>query len=311
MISLHIVNHKPGINEYLVMTTPLVSIIVPNFNHERYLEQRLQSIFNQSYRNFEVILLDDCSTDNSKTVLEKYGAHPKVSKVLYNQKNSGGPFSQWEKGLHSSDGKYVWIAESDDFAELNFLQRLVHLFETDSSLGLVFCNSYWVDHDGKKGKSLSLYNESFYKNGRDEIKTLLQYNTIQNVSAALIRADLAKEAVKGLARYKSCGDWLFYIRLLQSSNIAYLAEPLNYFRWYHNNTSQTASKAGKWITEGIDIISQVDPRRIHITPGHYRAIIIEWFKKVNRATHLPSVSKLVCYRRLMSILIKGIFKIGI
>ena len=87
---------------------PQVSVIIPNFNHAAYLDQRINSVLNQTYQDFEVILLDDCSTDNSKEVLLKYSDNMKVAHVIFNDKNCGSTFNQWKKGLHLAKGKYIW-----------------------------------------------------------------------------------------------------------------------------------------------------------------------------------------------------------
>ncbi len=70
---------------------PRVSVIVPNYNHGKYLPLRLESIFNQTFQDFEVILLDDCSSDNSREILELYRNHPKVSTIIYNKRIRGSP----------------------------------------------------------------------------------------------------------------------------------------------------------------------------------------------------------------------------
>ena len=62
---------------------PLISVIVPNYNHSKFLIERLDSVFNQTYQNFEVILLDDASTDTSVSILDKYKNHPKIHKLLH------------------------------------------------------------------------------------------------------------------------------------------------------------------------------------------------------------------------------------
>ena len=77
--------------------TPLVSIIVPNYNHARFLTERFESILSQTYHNFELIILDDCSTDNSCEVIERYRENPHVSQIVYNEKNCGNTFEQWMK----------------------------------------------------------------------------------------------------------------------------------------------------------------------------------------------------------------------
>ena len=98
----------------------MVSIIVPNYNHARFLPERLNSIFNQTFQDYEVILLDDASTDNSVEILNRYAANPKVSHFIVNQENSGSPFKQWKRGIDLARGEFVWIAESDDYSNTTF-----------------------------------------------------------------------------------------------------------------------------------------------------------------------------------------------
>ena len=95
---------------------PTVSVIVPNYNHARYLRQRIESVLGQTYQDFEVILLDDCSTDESRSVLGEYAKDPRV-RIEFNEKNSGSTFKQWNKGVRLARGEYIWIAESDDYAD--------------------------------------------------------------------------------------------------------------------------------------------------------------------------------------------------
>ena len=98
---------------------PVVSVIIPNYNYALYLKKRIESILNQTYTDYELILLDDASTDNSVEILEKYKDNPHVSHILVNEKNSGSPFQQWAKGISLARGKWIWIAEADDVAESN------------------------------------------------------------------------------------------------------------------------------------------------------------------------------------------------
>jgi len=94
---------------------PLVTVVVPNYNHAKYLKKRLNSIYKQTYKNIEVILLDDCSTDTSRSILSKYAKkHKNNTKTIFNTKNSGGVFYQWARALESAHGDFIWIAESDD-----------------------------------------------------------------------------------------------------------------------------------------------------------------------------------------------------
>ena len=110
---------------------PLVSVVIPNYCHSKYLEQRIESVINQTYKNIEIIILDDCSPDEgaSKAVIEKYRNKPLISHIVYNEVNSGSTFKQWNKGIVLAKGELVWIAESDDFAKETMLEELVPLFE--------------------------------------------------------------------------------------------------------------------------------------------------------------------------------------
>jgi glycosyltransferase involved in cell wall biosynthesis len=99
-----------------------VTVIIPNYNHAPYLEQRIQSVLDQSYQDFEMILLDDYSTDSSKEIINKYVGNDKIAHVFFNEKNSGSPFGLWKYGIEKASGKYIWIAESDDWAEGNHLE---------------------------------------------------------------------------------------------------------------------------------------------------------------------------------------------
>src|SRR6185312_2167115 len=120
---------------------PIVSVIVPNYNHAKFLDQRIDSIINQTYQQFELIILDDCSTDNSREIIEQYRMHPKVSKIVFNEVNSGSPFEQWEKGIGLATGEYIWIAESDDYADERFIESLMALIKIEPETGLAYCGS--------------------------------------------------------------------------------------------------------------------------------------------------------------------------
>ena len=108
---------------------PLISIIVPCYNHAQYLRQRLDSIYQQTYQNFEVILLDDASTDNSLEILSEYAKkYSMKTRIFTNDINTGSPFPQWKKGFDLAKGELYWIAESDDYCELNFLEEMLKPF---------------------------------------------------------------------------------------------------------------------------------------------------------------------------------------
>lgn len=226
------------------MKNPLVSVVVPNYNYARFLDQRMESILNQTYSNFEVIILDDKSTDNSLEVIEKYRFHPKVSKIIINDLNSGSPFKQWEKGINEAAGEIIWIAESDDFCSPVFLETLVPLYETNEAV-LAFCHSELVDEKGEKireNHQMKRASSDFSMDGKAFIKEYLAYsNEIQNASCAIFSKKAAQEIDKDYMNYKGAGDWLFWIRIVEKGNVCFLNRKNNNYRLHINSTSSLST----------------------------------------------------------------------
>ena len=101
---------------------PAVSVILPNYNHSSFLKKRIDSIINQSFQDFDIIILDDCSTDCSREIIEEYRSNVNITNIVYNEINSGSTFKQWKKGIELAKGKFIWIAESDDYADESFFK---------------------------------------------------------------------------------------------------------------------------------------------------------------------------------------------
>jgi len=227
-----------------------VSVILPNYNHAQYLPKRIESILNQTYQNFELIILDDCSTDNSRELLEVYRNHPKVSNLVFNEKNSGNPFYQWYKGIKLSKGKYIWIAESDDWAEPDFLENLVPVMEQNPSVGLAYSNSIIEINDvvtddfatvKNKRYQTSHWAEPYLISGADEIRQfLLRDCTVNNASAVLMRRELLLDIFPIHELFRFSGDWYCYLRIAAVADVYYTNKSLNHYREHKSNTSKSA-----------------------------------------------------------------------
>jgi len=120
---------------------PTVSVIVPNYNHSRFLQRRIDSLLRQTFQDFELILLEDCSTDDSRSILSLYAKDPRV-RIEFNEANSGITFREWNKGVRLARGKYVWIAESDDYADVHLLEKLVAVLDEEPTVTFVYCQSW-------------------------------------------------------------------------------------------------------------------------------------------------------------------------
>jgi glycosyltransferase involved in cell wall biosynthesis len=220
---------------------PAVSVIVPNYNHAQYLPQRLDSIFNQTFQDFEVILLDDSSTDNSMDVLEKYAGRGDV-KILRNERNTGSPFQQWLKGIYLARSDILWIAESDDICTCDFLQTLLPTFK-DPKVKLSYANSHIINEHGEivgdylDSEYLASLSPTKWRTGytvpaAQEINDGLGVkNTILNASAVLFRKFEPDEKFrKTLSDMRIAGDWYFIAHAIKDGAIQYEAKKLNYHR---------------------------------------------------------------------------------
>lgn len=242
----------------------MVSIIVPNYNHAKFLAQRIESILSQSYQDFEIILLDDCSTDNSREIIEQYRTNPKITHIVYNEKNSGNTFRQWKKGFDLAIGDYIWIAESDDFATPNFLETIMHYFFNSPSIVLAYTNSKLVDCSNKILKLDLDYWESS-KKGADIIsaksfikKKMLYRNNIYNASAVVFKRDVLQNInMEYIYNYKLCGDWLFWCLVIYNGEICHIYDKYNYFRQHDQKVTPKSVKAGLDISEGFSVFRHI------------------------------------------------------
>lgn len=221
------------------MNRPLVSVILPNYNHAPYLDQRIQSILNQTYPNFELIILDDKSTDNSVEVINKYKDHPRVSTIVLNETNSGSTFIQWDRGLDLAKGDIVWIAESDDYCDPEFLETCVEEFQKTKDCVVAYCTSEYVDAENNDLGTYNPYKKEVYRmNGLDFIKQRMYYGcTIWNASSAIFRKDVALGVDKQYEDYKACGDKLFWLEMAEKGSVVHVNRVMNYFRQHLNKVS--------------------------------------------------------------------------
>lgn len=223
------------------MSKPLVSVILPNYNHARYLPQRWASIRNQSYRNLEILLLDDASTDGSAALLERFAAEDERAQLHLNLQNSGSPFAQWQKGMDLAQGKYLWIAESDDFSALDLIEKLIPLLEDNAQVGLAYAQSMLVDEQGEELNSYAenlrflykseAWQSDFIKDGRQACREwFLFHNPVPNASGAVLRRAAVEKIGLPNTTMRLNGDWHYYVRLMLHYDLAFKAEVLNYFR---------------------------------------------------------------------------------
>ncbi len=254
----------------------MVSVIVPNYCHAPYLRERIDCILNQTFQNFELILLDDCSKDESRQILLSYKDHPKVSHVILNEQNTGNTFLQWEKGVALAKGKYIWIAESDDFADETFLDSVLGLFNIHEDCVMARSGSYLVnERDRVSMKNWDFWKEDqsiHYYKGTDYIRRyMLHFNFVYNASMVVFRKDVFKEIGKSYQNLRYTGDWLCWIEFLEKGPICEYRRKLNYFRQHQNKVTTRSSTTNKGMIDQINVLAYVVS---HVKLSAFRKMMI-------------------------------------
>jgi glycosyltransferase involved in cell wall biosynthesis len=244
-----------------------VSVIIPSYNHARFLTQRIDSVINQTFRDFEIIILDDCSSDGSREIIETYCDRYSFIKCYYNDVNSGSPFSQWNSGVEKANGEYIWVAESDDYADAAFLEKSVAVLSENLNVGIVYCDSKVIDENegteylvSEKKFALGWKNcmNDYIKNGREEISDSMYLdNPIYNVSSVLFRKNFYLKAGGADHTMKFCGDLLLYIKILYISDIAYISLPLNTYRIHRDSSLNRYFRSNDYLKELIRVYAYV------------------------------------------------------
>ena len=275
----------------------MVSVIVPNFNHAFYLKQRFDSIFNQTFKDFEVIILDDCSTDTSKEIIEEYRNNPKVKKIIYNEENGGSPFKQWAKGFKLAQGEYIWIAESDDWAEPVFLETMVSTLQKNPTALLAFSNSRWFSEKGTL-KYSNVYQQDTFIDGKIFFnKKMITQNSICNASCVLFKRNVLNEIPTQYQSFKGCGDWLFWIEFCLKGDVCYVCNVLNHFRQHEKSTTQRNNNSGNAYKEYFRIFRYLkEQKKISFFRRHCMAVFFITFPKKNPdvVKKSPDIYKYIC-----------------
>lgn len=237
-----------------------VSAIVTSYNHAEYLDQRMQSLLAQSYQPLQIIVVDDCSQDNSLAVLEKYKNLPNVTIVALEE--NGGYANACNVGVSMASGDYIIFSECDDYCESNQIAKLLEKFDEGSSIGVVYSSSNIVNEKGDFlfndfiGRENKFKNQCIYDCLIKSEKIQMYFAVscvVPNMSAALIKKDLFFLCGKFSDKYKICADWDFWCRLSRICDFYYIRKPYNNFRT-HPKTVRNLSKADKSATEIMNLL---------------------------------------------------------
>ncbi|WAC28118.1 glycosyltransferase [Ancylobacter sp. SL191] len=219
---------------------PRVSVLVPTYNSAKYLEPRLSSIANQTFKDVEIVLRDDASKDETVPMLEAFAREHPLARVLRAETNSGSVFRAWSEVIKTATGDLLWIAEADDVCEPDFLAKIVPTFAA-SGIRLAHGRSIPMNAQGEiVGDYATAYLDSiapgrwkasFDIPARLEVNAALgRGNCIPNASGVVVRRGSARRAAAVAVDFRLAGDWAFYLAAIHGGRIAYVHEAVNYHR---------------------------------------------------------------------------------
>ena len=241
--------------------SPKVTALVPSYNHGRYIRERIKSVLDQTYGNVELIVIDDYSEDDSHPIISelqsRYGF-----KYLRNSRNSGSPFAAWEQVCKLADGDYIWICESDDVAEPQFLETAVAGLLSHPNAVMFYCSSHIINDKGEQvGHTDNYFHEiwketrwdqDFTANGIEELRIFQSRGqTVPNMSSALFTAEAFRSSFTPfLKRLRLTGDWLFIGDVMKRGDVIFDRRALSRFR-EHQVTSRVRVKSARSQAEFI------------------------------------------------------------
>ena len=290
---------------------PAVSVIIPNYNHAHFLQQRIDSVLQQTYYDFEVIIMDDCSTDNSKEIIEKYRGNKFVRHIVYNETNSGSTFKQWQKGINLAKGAYIWIAESDDWCEPTLLQELINGTANNPDIAISYCGSVVINE-----RDEILYTSTSKKMGEitDGIsfikKNLLESNVIFNASMAIFNKLSFQNISLEFTSYKFCGDWLFWIKLAQKGPVYTSGKYLNYFRKHDRDVSRRSMADGTYFVEYPKLAKYLLDNNL-ITNEQYGYLLYKKYRPLKKFEGNKQIKKDLLFTYTKLIGIKNLVKFSV
>lgn len=222
-----------------------ISIVLPTYNGEKYLRKSIESVLNQTYQNWELILVNDCSTDDSPAIMQKYENKDPRIKVINNIENQKLPKSL-NIGFAVATGDYFTWTSDDNRYKPQALEQMMNFLEDKPKAGLVYADMDFIDEAGNKTGEVSLDVENMYYN-----------NCIG--ACFLYRADVAKDVGGYNPDWFLVEDYEYWLRIAEKYGVFHL--PLNLYEYRFHSASLTEKRArqiseqlNKLRTEKLDLI---------------------------------------------------------
>jgi len=210
-------------------TAPKVSVCLPTYNYAHYISHAVESVLSQRFTDFELIIVDDCSVDNTEEVVSRYRCDKRVS-FEKNERNLG-LVANWNKCLSKAKGEYIKFIFADDMlASDDALGRMAGVLDSDRSISLVASARHLIDSDSRITGLVSHFPPDFVVDGPEVITRCIKedLNLIGEPTVVLFRRADASRGFNG--KYQQIVDLEMWFHLLEKGRFAFIADPLASFR---------------------------------------------------------------------------------
>lgn len=211
---------------------PLVSVIMPSYNHEKFISEAIESVLGQTFEDFELIIIDDASIDQSPQIIQEFSPKDNRIKKIFHKENLGIA-KTLNDGVKNSIGKYIALIASDDLWVSEKLEKQIKILEKNKNL-VVWCNSAIIDSESKHTGEKS--NEK-YKNASPHGYVFEEIiNSWISGSGIILKRDNVKD-IKFNENLKYLNDTQFYLDLAYQYEFYFMEEPLSKYRLHEKNAS--------------------------------------------------------------------------
>lgn len=209
------------------MQNPTCSVVVTCYNYGHYLAGCLESVLRQTYQNFEIILVNDGSTDNTDEVIALYIHN---TRIRYIKQQNAGQANAKNTGIKNARGEYIAFLDADDMWEENKLEKQLSLFH-DPQVGVVYSTVQYIDQQGNKVSSMS---DSTYLAPRTgKVTEFLFFDNFIPFSSSIVRHECFERLGVFDESIKMGIDWDLWLRISVHYLFQFVDEPLLLYRWGH------------------------------------------------------------------------------
>ncbi|MDD3419266.1 MAG: glycosyltransferase [Candidatus Gastranaerophilales bacterium] len=229
-----------------------ITIITASYNYQDFIKEAIESVLRQTYTDWEYIIVDDGSSDNSLEIIESYAAKDNRIKLLTHPEHQNRGLADTLKfGIDASQGEYIAFLESDDIWNEKYLEQKILIASKNPSVGVIF-NDVELFGDSEKIKNYDEYFNLFYKKMDKKtfpcniFKDLLFFNFIPTFSCAMVKADVLKKCTFNISKdFQAWLDWALWLQLGYYNDFYYIPQKLTKWRIHNSSYINKLSKKCK------------------------------------------------------------------